>query len=199
MKKKFLWILAGVVVIAAVSIVITERKESGLDELSVETAAINEEITIDESSAEAAAINEEATVDESSAEATAANNDIAVAGITINADEIGTEASFYDVDIDGTKVEVFAVAASDKTLRLAMNTCQVCNGSPYAYFEQIGDVFVCQNCGNQFTTDDVGIESGGCNPVPITEENFSEENGIITVSQDFLKSNAYRFKNWKQF
>lgn len=68
--------------------------------------------------------------------------------LVIRAEEIGTEASYFDYDADGTIVQVFAVRATDGTVRLALNTCQVCNGSPYAYFVQEGDDFVCQNCGN---------------------------------------------------
>ncbi|MCD7981427.1 MAG: DUF2318 domain-containing protein [Clostridiales bacterium] len=120
-------------------------------------------------------------------------------GIEINVEDISTEASYYDTEIDGTDVEIFAVLASDGTVRLAMNTCQVCNGSPYAYFEQEGDDFVCQNCGNHFSSDEIGLTAGGCNPVPITEDDYTEENGIITVSDSFLEENAYRFSNWKQF
>lgn len=119
--------------------------------------------------------------------------------IKIEAADIGTEADYYVAEIDGTTVEIFAVRASDNTVRLAMNTCQVCNGSPYAYFEQEGNYFICQNCGNRFSSDKIGIESGGCNPVPITEEDYTEENGIITVSESFLEENARRFTNWKQF
>ncbi|MCC8162486.1 MAG: DUF2318 domain-containing protein [Lachnospiraceae bacterium] len=126
-------------------------------------------------------------------------SDTAETGIEIHVEDISTSASYYDTMVDGTDVEIFAVLASDGTVRLAMNTCQVCNGSPYAYFEQDGDDFVCQNCRNRFSTDEVGLTSGGCNPVPITEEDYTEEDGIITVSEAFLEENAYRFSNWKQF
>ncbi|MCD7928628.1 MAG: DUF2318 domain-containing protein [Clostridiales bacterium] len=119
--------------------------------------------------------------------------------IEIIEENVSTQASYYDIEIDGTTVEIFAVLASDGSVRLAMNTCQVCNGSPYAYFEQEGDDFVCQNCGNHFSSDEIELTSGGCNPVPITEDDYSEENGIITVSISFLEKNAYRFSNWKQF
>ena len=86
------------------------------------------------------------------------------------AKESGTEASYFDYDADGITVQVLAVRALDDTVRMALNTCQVCNGSPYAYFEQEGDLFICQNCKNRFSSSDVGIVSGGCNPVPITED-----------------------------
>ncbi len=121
------------------------------------------------------------------------------AGIEIRTGDISTSASYYDMTVDGTDVEIFAVLASDGTVRLAMNTCQVCNGSPYAYFEQDGNDFVCQNCGNRFSSDQIGLTGGGCNPVPITDDDYSEASGTITVSEAFLEKNAYRFSNWKQF
>ena len=119
--------------------------------------------------------------------------------LVIRTEEIGTEASYFDYDADGTIVQVFAVRATDGTVRLALNTCQVCNGSPYAYFVQEGDDFVCQNCGNHFTSSSVGRMSGGCNPVPITAENRIEKDGTIIVPSSFLEDNAARFTNWKKF
>ena len=113
--------------------------------------------------------------------------------LVIRTEEIGAEASYFDYDANGITVQVFAVRASDGTVRLALNTCQVCNGSPYAYFEQEGDAFICQNCGNRFASTAVGRMSGGCNPVPITEETYTEQDGTITVPAAFLEDNAPRF------
>ncbi|MGN0983765.1 MAG: Fe-S-containing protein [Gemmiger sp.] len=138
--------------------------------------------------------------------ATAAENTGAVAAqspgsdLLIRAEEIGAEASYFDYDAeDGVTVQVLAVRASDNTVRVALNTCQVCNGSPYAFFEQEGDVFICQNCKNRFSSLEVGRVSGGCNPVPITEDVYTEQEGVITVPASFLEENAVRFVQWKKF
>ena len=119
--------------------------------------------------------------------------------LVIQAEEIGTKASYFDYDADGITVQVLAVRASDDTVRMALNTCKVCSGSPYAYFEQEGDTFICQNCKNRFSSMDVGKVSGGCNPVPITEEIYTEQDGVITVPSTFLEDHAARFTNWKKF
>lgn len=119
--------------------------------------------------------------------------------VAIDSAVLGTEASFFDYDADGTTVELFAVKASDGSVRLALNTCQICNGSPYAYFVQEGDYFICQNCRNRFASTQVGLVSGSCNPVPITEENYELQDGMILVSAEFLEANAARFTNWKKF
>lgn len=120
-------------------------------------------------------------------------------GIEITESEVSETAAFYDYDADGTTVEVLAVRASDGTVRLALNTCQVCKGSPYAYFVQSEDSFVCQNCKNSFSTDDIGLVHGGCNPVPITDADYESDGTTITVPASFLKQYASDFTSWKKF
>ncbi|MDR2655550.1 MAG: DUF2318 domain-containing protein [Oscillospiraceae bacterium] len=119
--------------------------------------------------------------------------------LVIPVGEISETAKFYPVTVDGTRMEVVAAKAPDGTIRTAFNTCQVCNGSPKAYFEQSGTALQCQNCGNKFPMDRVGIEAGGCNPVPIFDEDKTVTEESITVPYDILQANAYRFpSNWKK-
>ena len=87
---------------------------------------------------------------------------------------------------------------ADGTVRTAFNTCQVCNGSPKAYFEEKGDSVVCQNCGNSFSKEDVGVLSGGCNPYPIFPEDRADTEDTVTISYDFLKSAEGLFTRWKE-
>ncbi|MCD7943761.1 MAG: DUF2318 domain-containing protein [Clostridia bacterium] len=189
MQKKAIWVIAGIVIVIAAGVVIatSNRTDNTTD------TALNESVSTEVSeNTQNAANSTEDTEDEQS-------SSVSDGGIEISIAEIGTQASYYDTEIDGTTVEILAVLASDGTVHLAMNTCQVCNGSPYAYFEQDGDYFVCQNCGNRFSSDEIGLVSGGCNPVPVTEDDYTESDGIITVSESFLEENAYRFSKWKQF
>lgn len=118
--------------------------------------------------------------------------------LVIQTKDISETAMFYPVTVDGTKMEVLAVTAPDGTIRTAFNTCQVCNGSPYAYFVQKDDTLECQNCGNLFPMDRVGVEAGGCNPVPIFDEDKTVTDETITVSYEILQANASLFpSNWK--
>ncbi|WP_051685432.1 DUF2318 domain-containing protein [Clostridium sp. KNHs205] len=119
--------------------------------------------------------------------------------IVIDTSKITDKASFFETEAGGLTVGLFAVKASDGTIRTAFNTCQVCNGSPYAYFEQKGDNFQCQNCKNVFPTDKIAQERGGCNPVPILEEQRTESNGEIIISSALVEENSIRFQNWKQY
>ncbi len=117
--------------------------------------------------------------------------------IVIPISEVSETAKFYPVDVDGTRMEVVAVKASDGSIRTAFNTCQVCYDSGKGYYEQQGNLLVCQNCGNQFSMDRVEIEAGGCNPWPIFDENKTVTEDSITISYDFLKESKEIFANWK--
>jgi len=112
--------------------------------------------------------------------------------------EISETVKFYPYKAGRTNMEVLAVRASDGTVRTAFNTCQVCYDSGRGYYKQQGDVLVCQNCGNRFGLDQIEKIRGGCNPVPITEENKTEDDDYIIISQDFLEECKGLFGNWRK-
>ena len=117
--------------------------------------------------------------------------------VVITASELSTSATYYDYDADGTTVQVFAITGSDGSIRVALNTCQVCAGSTKAYFVQEGDVFVCQNCKNEFPAEVVGVEASGCNPIPVTSADYELDGGRIVIPASFLSAYASAFANWK--
>ena len=118
--------------------------------------------------------------------------------LTIPKSEINEIAKFYPYNIKGTNMEILAVKASDGSIRTAFNTCQICNGSPKAYFIQKGNALICQNCGNSFTMDMVEQQRGGCNPIPITQDDKMDDGTNITISEDFIVQNKNLFtSNWK--
>ena len=117
--------------------------------------------------------------------------------VTIVVADVSEAAVYFEYDADGTTVQLFAVLASDGTVRLAFNTCQVCAGSTKAYFVQEGDEFVCQNCKNSFDVDEVGVEASGCNPIPITSDDYTQADGVIAISASFLEQYAGSFTRWK--
>ncbi len=119
-------------------------------------------------------------------------------GLVIPKGEITETAKFYPYKAGGTEMEVIAVKAGDGTIRTAFNTCQVCFDSGKGYYKQQGDVLVCQNCGNSFNADQVEKIKGGCNPVPIAEENKKDDGANITISGDFLAQNKKLFSNWSK-
>ncbi len=118
--------------------------------------------------------------------------------IVITKSEITGAVTFIPTKVGNTNMEIMAVKASDGTIRTAFNTCQVCNGSPRAYYRQEGDTLVCQNCGNQFSMDMIEVEKGGCNPIPIMAGDKIDNGDTITLSKDFIASNKGLFtENWK--
>jgi uncharacterized membrane protein len=129
----------------------------------------------------------------SQAEATPEGTDI-----VIPIADITDKARFYPTTVGGTAVEVLAVKAPDGSIRTAFNTCQVCFDSGRGYYVQEGNVLVCQNCGNRFATDDVEIKTGGCNPVPIFDENKIVTENTITIPVSTLESAKDLFANWKR-
>ncbi len=119
------------------------------------------------------------------------------ADIVIPISSITENATFYPAIMNGTKLEVIALKASDGTIRTAFNTCQVCYNSGRGYYEQEDNELVCQNCGNRFGMDAVEVTRGGCNPVPITDENITVEGEFITIPKEFLTQASVIFQNWK--
>lgn len=118
--------------------------------------------------------------------------------LLIKKSDITETARFYPYKAGGTDMEVLAVKASDGTVRTAFNTCQVCYNSGRGYYKQEGDTLVCQNCGNVFKLDQVEKIKGGCNPVPVLEENKTDDGTTITISKDFLEQNKELFGKWKR-
>ena len=119
--------------------------------------------------------------------------------LVISTADVTTDASFYPVEVDGTSMEVLAVRDSAGNIRTAFNTCQVCYDSGRGYYVQSGDYLVCQNCGNRFAMDQVEIESGGCNPWPIFDENKTVTEDEISISYDFLAESQNIFASWRMY
>jgi hypothetical protein len=129
---------------------------------------------------------------------TSANDISSGENVEILKSEITETAKFYPYKAGKTDMELLALKASDGTIRTAFNTCQICYGSGRGYYVQEGDVLVCQNCGNRYSADKVGIEKGGCNPVPIMTDDRSENDETITINGDFIAQYKDYFSKWKK-
>jgi uncharacterized membrane protein len=106
--------------------------------------------------------------------------------------EISGDAKWYEYDSDGTKIQFFAVKASDGTIRTAFDACDICYGSKKGY-RQEGDVMVCNNCGNKYPIDGLGTENvkgGGCWPGYLPSK---IEGDSLIVKHSDLEKGAYRF------
>lgn len=182
MKKKMIYavLAAGVV---AVSL-------TGCGEKKAETEAAQTEDAAKEESAAGTAEVTLADGESGSVEATLTDGNLQV-----SIDSLGDQVAFIDYDSNGTAMQVMLYKDADGTVRGALNTCQVCAGSPYAYFEQEGSDVVCQNCGNHFSVDAIGDAHGGCNPVPLE---LSEDEKNVVIDTAVLDEQAGAFTNWKK-
>ena len=111
---------------------------------------------------------------------------------------LSEEPTFLDYSGGTVPMQLIAVA-SGEDVRLAWNTCQSCGGSPYAWFEYIGNgELQCQNCGLTFPLSTVGTTAAsGCNPVPITD--YTVQNGKIVIPASAFERESVRFETWKVF
>ena len=176
-KKNIIMIIAIVIVVGIIGIILFGRNNDNKTN-SNNTLSTQKSNTKSTQSTENKAINLEA--DE-------------LGNIVIDTTNIGSKATFYNYNADGTTIRLFAVKASDGTIRMAFNTCQVCNPSPKAYFVQNGKNFICQNCKNSFATDNIGKERGGCNPIPITTDERIDGENTITITKQFIESYKENF------
>lgn len=105
-------------------------------------------------------------------------------------------AQFFTYQTEAGKVGLLAVKDSTGTARVALDTCQVCNGSPKAYFLEKDGVLQCQNCGNTFSYDIVGDTSQGCEPMPLDDTSWHVDGDILSVDKAALENVAPLFSTW---
>jgi uncharacterized membrane protein len=116
--------------------------------------------------------------------------------IIINKDEVTDEVSYYDYLYEDVTIGLLAVKDSNGNIKVVINTCGSCGGSPYAYFVQVNDKVQCQNCGNLFAIDFLGeLVEFGCNPIPI--ENMEEDNDTIKINHEAIEEYKDKFENWQ--
>ena len=79
---------------------------------------------------------------------------------------VSSQAKWFEYDAGGTTIRFFAVKGSDGSVKTAFDACDVCYYSKKGYRQQGGDM-VCNNCGNKYPIDGLGVENrnpGGCWP-----------------------------------
>ena len=119
------------------------------------------------------------------------------AKVSFDISELADEPMFIDTEADGNAMQLIILKTDDR-VRLAFNTCQACQGSPWAWFEYLGNgILQCQNCCQTFGMEIVGTEKAkGCCPITISD--FEVEENLLIMPETVLTDNAFRFKNWKK-
>jgi len=100
---------------------------------------------------------------------------------------IAETAAFLSVTINDIEMELIAVTASDDTIRIAFNRCERCYKSGKGFIQKGSDL-ICQQCSMSFNIDKIGIEQGGCVPIPITDEEKIIKEDLIKISHEVLKT-----------
>lgn len=118
-------------------------------------------------------------------------------GLVIKLSDLTDTPKFYGVTANGTSMQVIAFNYNG-SYRTAFNTCQVCYGSPKAYFKTSGKNLQCQNCGNKFTLSQVGLgaPSYDCNPYPIGANDRVQTADEIIIPDYYLLQSVKLFQNW---
>ena len=190
-NNTFIVIAAIILCIAAIGIYMFKQNGGKKEQQSERTAAVSDSEVAD-SDAQNSEISDNKTNSKSEKVISKGKS------LKIPVSDISSTVSFYPIKVDGVEMEIIAVKDSEGEIRTAFNTCQVCYSSGRGYYVQDGDVLVCQNCGNQFTIDDIGVEAGGCNPWAIMSDDRTIKNGKLEISYDYLKESEQIFSNWKE-
>ena len=119
------------------------------------------------------------------------------AKVSFDISELADEPMFIDTEADANAMQLIILKTDDR-VRLAFNTCQACQGSPWAWFEYLRNgILQCQNCHQTFGMEIVGTEEAkGCCPITISD--FEVEENLLIMPETVLTDNAVRFKNWKK-
>ena len=119
--------------------------------------------------------------------------------LTINTAALTEEPVFIDWAWEEIPMQLIARKDAEGQVRLAFNTCRSCNGSPWAWFEYLGDEKLqCQNCGQILPIRLVGDEEAiGCAPIPLPEY-MENEDGTVTVPEHVFEEAAHLFTNWRK-
>jgi hypothetical protein len=75
-------------------------------------------------------------------------------------------AHFFSYPAAGKTVTFYVMKTADGTIKTAFDACIACNHAKLGY-RQEGNLVVCNNCGMGFRPEDIGKETGGCNPIPV--------------------------------
>lgn len=109
--------------------------------------------------------------------------------LRIDASELSSkDVSFIKIAdfAEGSRIELLARIGDDGQPKIALGTCQSCNGSPGAYYTMEGNSLKCNNCGLTFPLNILDGEGGGCHPIKVDEIITDVDKEGITLDLDAL-------------
>jgi uncharacterized membrane protein len=73
---------------------------------------------------------------------------------------------FYVFQAGGKDIRFFLLRDAEGGVRAALDACHNCFRAKRGY-RQEGNTVICNNCGMSFKYENIGIVTGGCNPIPL--------------------------------
>jgi uncharacterized membrane protein len=117
--------------------------------------------------------------------------------IIIKENDITDKVVYISYEYEGVTIGLLALNYSNENVKVVINACQSCGGSPYAYFVQVGNKIQYQNCGNMFAIDELdNLVEDGCNPIAVEDKQIKD--GIISIGTKQVKELKDKFENWKE-
>ena len=98
-------------------------------------------------------------------------------------------ARFFTYSYGGKNVRFFVLRAPDGGIRAALDACTACYRAKQGYRPD-GEVMICNNCGMEFRPSDIGVVTGGCNPIPLKTKT---DNGMLVLKAKDLEAGAGYF------
>ena len=90
--------------------------------------------------------------------------------------------------LENSRIELLARLGDDGKTKVALGTCQSCNGAPGAYYTQQGNVLQCNNCGLTFPLNVIDKPGNGCHPITIDPAMITETaEGLVLDAQDIAR------------
>jgi uncharacterized membrane protein len=99
------------------------------------------------------------------------------------------KSHFFSYAAGGKTITFFVLKSADGSIRTAFDACVACNHAKLGYRPE-GDLVVCNNCGMGFKPSDIGVQTGGCNPIPV---NKSIDGTMIVLKAKDLEAGTQYF------
>jgi uncharacterized membrane protein len=98
------------------------------------------------------------------------------------------KAHFFSLGTGERTVRFFALRKSDGSIGVALDACNACYRAKLGY-RQNGDQVICNNCGMAFRHEDIGIVTGGCNPIPVVHT--VADNAVVVKAEQLEQGRKY--------
>lgn len=98
------------------------------------------------------------------------------------------KAHFFSLGTGERAVRFFALHKSDGSIGVALDACNACYRAKLGY-RQDGDQVICNNCGMAFRPEDIGVVTGGCNPIPLVHTLTGD--AIVVKAEELEQGRKY--------